>query len=547
MGIQSFVSEVNHHNNFNPESNVYESIWGQYEHVVFESLITSFGLDFLVGDLYGGDVDTVNNVRMMDSDKELFYKNVQNEKAYNEREKYNPLEYHQDVRYKEINAKVSERKKEGKLFDAYTGKKMARNAKSDLDHIVAANEIHEDPGRILAGLNGVELANCEENLKATDRSINRSKKDKNLNEYLKKIDDEKEFRQNRIETLKSKDILNRKEQNELHKLEKQDEVNPELVRKQNEDARKSYNEKISNTYYTSKRFATDASKAACKRGVQMGSRQVIGFVFAEIWFATKLELQQVPAGCEFKDTIDAIIVGIRKGVENAKQNYKELINRFFVGAEAGIMASLTTTLCNIFFTTSKNLGRCIRSMYASITQAGNVIFFNPDELLMGDRIKMATVIMATGATVLVGTSVGEMISKTPIGVMPVIGEIVQVFASTLISGLFSCSLLIMLDRSRFMNNIVDYLNHLPDVVDGYKEIANIFETLAADIEKYDIDKFEEEVNAYRNISIKIIETNDENELNDILMEVHKTMAIKIPWEGDFNGFMGNKECKLVFE
>ena len=547
MENQLFVCELNRSNNFSPEGNVYDSIWGQYERVVFESLITSFGLDFLVGDLYGGDVDTVNNVRMMENDKELFYKNAQNEKAYIEREKYNPYEYHQDFRYKAINANVSEKKKAGKLFDAYTGKKMARNAKSDLDHIIATNEIHEDPGRILAGIDGVELANCKENLKATDSSINRSKKDKNLEEYIKKLDDEKEVRINRIATLKEKDSLTQREKNELHKLEKQEEVEHELVQKQNEEARKNYNEKINNKYYTSKSFAVDASKAACKRGVQMGSRQVFGFIFAEIWFATKEELQSLPAGCEFKDTMDAIITGIRKGVENAKQNYKELINRFFAGAEAGIMASLTTTLCNIFFTTSKNLGRCIRNMYASITQAGSVLFFNPDNLLMGDRIKMATVIMATGASVLVGTSVGEMISKTPIGVMPVIGEIVQVFASTLVSGLLSCSLLIMLDRSRFMNNIVDGLNYLPDVVEGYREIANIYEALAASIEKYDIDKFEEEINAYKNISTMIMETDDEEELNNILIEAHKSMGIKIPWEGDFYDFMGNKECKLVFE
>ena len=69
------------------------SIFQQYERVVIESLITSFGLDFIVRDQHGGDVDTVHNVRQIGKDENMSYKNKQNEAAYNNRPEYNSAEY----------------------------------------------------------------------------------------------------------------------------------------------------------------------------------------------------------------------------------------------------------------------------------------------------------------------------------------------------------------------------------------------------------------------------------------------------------------------
>ena len=46
-----------------PNGNVFNGIWQSYERVVIHSLITSFGLDFLVQDQQGGDVDSIRSVR----------------------------------------------------------------------------------------------------------------------------------------------------------------------------------------------------------------------------------------------------------------------------------------------------------------------------------------------------------------------------------------------------------------------------------------------------------------------------------------------------
>lgn len=547
--MESFVVELNNSmdkNDFNPNDKVFDSIWKEYERVILQSLVTSFGLDFIIRDQHGGDVDTVHNVRKIGDDPEMKYKNTRNEKAYENRGDYDSVAYHKDSRYISINKNVSEKKKSGELTDSYTGKKVTRNANIDLDHAISAKEIHEDRGRVLAGLDGLDLANNEDNLKPTDRSINRSMQDKDIDEYLAKWEEKKGERRDRISTLKGKKYLNDKERKELERLEKLEEIDPNKMRAENKRAREAYNAKIQRAYYTSGRFYRDTIIAAGNVGAKMGMRQAMGFVFVEIYMEAKSELKQMPENSSFEDMMDAIKRGVKNGVENAKRKYKEIFAKFGEGFVSGTLSSITTTICNIFFTTAKRFVRNIRQVYASIVQAGKVLLFNPDNLMFGDRIKTSTVIIATGASVLVGTTVSEVIGVTPLGAMPVVGPFVQTFSATLVSGLLSCTLLVFLDRSKFMNSLINKLNAIPSEVNNYKEVADAFERLAAKIENIDIAKFKEDTERYKSVSESISKAGSEDEMNKILLSAYKSLDIKIPWESDFDTFMSNKNNRLVF-
>ena len=77
-------------------------------------------------------------------------------------------------------------------------------------------------------------------------------------------------------------------------------------------------------------------------------------------------------------------------------NWKEVLAKFGEGALAGVFASLATTLCNIFFTTSKFFVKNIRQIMACVTRSAGVLLINPDDLDLGERIKASTIIMATG-------------------------------------------------------------------------------------------------------------------------------------------------------
>ena len=78
---ENFVKQID--GSYDAEANVYNSIFEQYERIVIQSLITSFGLDFLVSDQHGGDVDTIHNVRQIGKDEQMHYKNKKNEETYN--------------------------------------------------------------------------------------------------------------------------------------------------------------------------------------------------------------------------------------------------------------------------------------------------------------------------------------------------------------------------------------------------------------------------------------------------------------------------------
>lgn len=502
------------------EEKVMDSIFKQYERVIIESLITSFGLDFIVKDRYGGDVDTINNVRKIGKDEEMAYKNKQNEIDYENRGKYDSHAYHSHKGYKEKNKQISMQKKDGALKDAYTGESIDYNGKSDLDHVIAAKEIHDDAGRVLAGLSGVDLANSNENLETTNPHTNRTKKADSMNDFLDKYGDEyTEFQKDKM---REKDAI----------------------------ARKSYEAKLAKAYYTSPKFAKDVAFSAGNVGVRMGLRQVLGFVFTEVWFTVKEEFDKLDGSFDFAELLNSIGNGIKRGFENAKEKYKELLAKFTDGVVAGALSSISTTMCNIFFTTAKNVVKTIRQTYASLVQAGKVLFINPDRLEFGERMRAIVKILATGASIVFGTTVSEAIGKTPIGTMPGVGDIIQTFCGAFVTGVMSCSLLYFFDRSELMNKLVSKLNNLHTIsteVNYFYRQAEYFERYAAELMSIDIKKFKEETELYYSFALEIENATSEAELNIKLKNISNKIGVKTPWEGDFDSFMSNKNAVLVFE
>lgn len=510
--------------NFEPDRGepIMESIFKQYEHVLIESLVSAFGLDFFVRDQHGGDVDTIHNVRKIGQDEQMTYKNQANQRAYEQRGDYNSSEYHKNSQYIAKNREVSEQKKNGILIDSYTGEKIERNGKSDLDHVVSAKEIHDDRGRVLAGLSGVDLANSDENLHATNPHTNRTKKADSMTEFLDKYGDE--YTEEQKANMRRKDAA----------------------------ARKAYEARLAKAYYTSPRFAKDMMLAAGTVSLRLGARQAVGFVFAEMWFSVKEEFQNIRGRFDLGEFLETLGRGITRGFERAKEKYAELFSRFLNGAVAGALSSLTTTLCNIFFTTAKNVVRIIRQSYVSLVEAGKVLFINPDNYAFGDRMKAVVKILATGASVVVGVIVSEAVGKTPIGTIPVLGEVIQTFCGAFVTGIMSCTLLYFFDRSEMMQKVFGVLNSLHTIeteVNYYRQQAAYFERYAAELMNIDIEQYKKEAAQYGSIADKLENAQTENELNYVLKQAFCEVGIVTPWKGydSFDEFMEDKDSCLVFE
>lgn len=505
-----------------PKENVMTSLFKQYEFVIVDSLVTSFGLNFLIKDQHGGDVDTIHNVRQIGIDSDMEYKNQANKTAYEDRGDYNTKEYHSHKAYKEKNREVSAQRKAGKLIDEYTGEKIPINQPSDLDHVQSAKSIHDDRGRVLAGLNGADLANSDENLAATNRHTNRSKKTDSMSDYLDKHGDE--YTDEQKQRMMSRD----------------------------KTARDAYEKKLAKAYYTSSQFAKDTAMAAGKLGVSMGLKQALGFMFTNIWFAVKEEFQKVEFGIDLDlgEFFSAIGNGIKRGLEKTKAD--DVLKKALEGAVSGVLSSLSTTLCNIFFTTAKNVVKIIRMTWSSIVQAVKVLFINPDNYELGDRLRAVAKILATGASIVVGTVIGGLIGETPVGKIPVIGDIVQIFCGTLISGILSCSLLFFLDKCPLVTKLVNFLNSIDKMDKTIEEMKRInvkLDCYAAELMNIDIETFKRETEAFNDSINDLDSCSTETELNAKLYKIYDEMNIRIPWDGydSFDNFKKDKNARLVFD
>lgn len=527
MATQGYITALSKIKCANPEGNVMDNIWRSYERVVLHSLITSFGLDFLVHDQHGGDVDSIRSVRDTSVPIEDRYKSSAHRAAYEGRGTYDTSVYHSDSRYRAITQRAKREFNEHgtAIADAYVpGNSVIPNKASvltpagwaELDHVISAHEIHEDPGRVLAGLDGIDLANSQENLRFTNASLNRSKKDLTITEYLDKKGDELPG-----------DVQ-------------------QQMRQVNEEVRTNYDIKLAEAYYSSTDFWSDAIAAAGARGIEMGTRQALGFVFVEVWFACKETILAVPDNSDIHTYYDALITGIRNSLNSIIEKRKGLLESFGMGFVAGSLSSLTTTICNIFFDIDEKTIRNLRQAYAAIVQAANVLLFNPNNLLLGDRIEAATVILGTGASVLAGSLVGDTIAKTPIGVDSVVGAPIRTFCSSMVSGLISCTMLLCLNRSRFINKTITALNQYLTDDQSFRLIAAYFEAYASQIAEFDIEAFHRDTECFQNIADEIYMADDEDELHEVLVAAYEDLSLPLPWVGDFDEFMSNPNNRLVF-
>lgn len=519
----SFAATATHGFEYDNNKSAFRNLLDQYEVVIGNSLFTSFGLDFLVTDQHGGDVDTINNVRKIGIDPGMHYKNAANAADYNNRGDYDSHSYHSDYRYISRNREVSTAKKLGLLRDQYTGQKINPNEKYDLDHVISAKEIDGDRGRVLAGLRGEDLANMPDNLQPTNPHTNRTKKAMRMDEFLAKRGNE----------------YSPAEQRRMKEIDA--------------EARFAYEFRVARAYYLSPKFAGDVAKAAGNVGLNMGLRQALGLLLAELWFSVKAEFHNLDsrfnAGHSVKDYFVAIKKAIKRWYSEVKNKRKELFARFKDGALAGALASVTTTLINIFATTAKNAVKIIRQVYVHVVDAAKVLFFNPDKLPLGERIKAVMKILAVGASVVAGTMVSEALAEVTL--VPVLGEVVPTFCGALVSGILSCTLLFFFDRSSIVAKLVDFLNRFTPFADSlcyFKEQLAAYEKYAAELAKIDLALLREETRRIEVIADAIDGAGDGEALYTVLLTVYEEQGLRKPWgDADPDEFFADRNNCLVFE
>lgn len=521
----------------------------ELEKTVVHSLTTSFGLDFLLfKDKLGGDVDTIHNVRSgiyaTDKEKEV-YKNIG---EYDRKE----AGFDKDKNFKNKGKADADLQDSGNLIDGYTGK-ILQNKKGirHLDHIISAKAIHGDAGRVLADIDSVKLASNSSNLQSTHASINTSKSDLSVEDFLKKLPERIKKSEEKLiadqARLATLPIDTPEQQNTVRKLEdkirankskidKFKSVDHEAMLSKDKKARKIYDTQINQKYYTSSKFLKNTATASGMAGLKMGTRQMLGLILAEVWFELReqipLVFEKLKADFKFEYFIDGIQATLKGIWDRVKKRFNNFLVGFKNGVFAGAFSSLTTTLFNIFATTQKAAIKIIREMWGQIVNAIKLIALNPDDLSFVDLSKAVLSILSAGVSAVVGTMVyAELI---PLCGFPFGGELAA-FAGALVTGICTLGLNYFLLHSGVAKKVWDFIESIMPHAGTVKN----FQEINAELDRYLTElgkiEFNLDVDELADFSRTLAASNNEMERGLILKDQIAKRGIELPYE------MGNSD------
>lgn len=519
---------------------------------ITHSLVTTFGLDLvLFKDKVGGNVDTIHNVR------QGVWATQTERLAYENRDNYDSYAYHRDQSFIEKGRQDKALKKSGKLFDVYRQKIMSPQEKHHVDHIVSAKEIHDDPGRLLAESDGVKLANRSKNLQSTLDKINLRKNKNPVNVFLndslpnsvenlnKKICQTKTQLANLPKNASNKEVLElkRKLQHYQKEVGTLSSIDQKAMRKKDFEARNDINDQINQAYYGSSKFLRNTAEDALSQGIRMTERQMIGMVLAEIWFEFTEFLPRIVDRCKKNFKFSKFWEETKKAflnvIERVKKRFKEFISKFKDNMLSGIFSSLSTTIINIFATTSKQLGKLLRESWTGIVQVIKLITFNPNKLSRGELTReVIRILMATVSTIL-----GVMLYQHLITLLSAVpyGDLIASFLSAFATGLLVLGTTYFIDHSSIMKKVWKYLDSLKSKYDNFlehiKEINAELDRYVTELARIEFNLNTAELHA---LASALKASSNEYEKNIILKQETTRRNIKLPFE------MGDKSSTIAW-
>jgi len=410
----------------------FDEMFSQCRKQVISSIVGPLGLGQFVAayDKVGGNVDTIHNARVG------VYATDRERVKFETREKYDDKEYHKDKSYIKVkNQEISKIDDDG-FVDSYTGNKTTCDM--HIDHVVSASEIHNDPARILADVDGVEVANTETNLKPTADTINTSKNSKNAQEfsnYLTKV-------RARRDELLVKSSLSENEKEELIKLNKLNEVDNNLLIDIENKSRKGIDFKYNKSYYCSAKFVKSITVTSSVEAGKMGIQQAIGLLLTDLFEACFIEIKD-SCGNGFSNIsgansfFEALSIRLRRVGSRILEDWKSVVSAFKDGAISGFVSNMVTTAINAFCTTAKNIVRLIREGFFSLLKAFKTILFRPEGTTLEQSADAALKLVAAGVVTIGGISLQEFLNlhlRPLFTSLPIIGSFSEIFISIIVGG-----------------------------------------------------------------------------------------------------------------
>lgn len=90
-------------------------------------------------------------------------------------------------------------------------------------------------------------------------------------------------------------------------------------------------------------------------------------------------------------------------------------------------------------------------------------------------------------------------------------------------------------------------NALEKDLEAYRRINQALLAYLSELEKIDVEAFRREVEVYKQLTEELELVHDDKELRSMLLSIYEKQNIDLPWEGNFDEYMSNKNAKLVFK
>lgn len=364
------------------EINHTQELLMQYKEVVLTNIIKEFGLSQFFN-MYkrGGNVTTLHNAQ------NGIYANSEDERRFEQ-------SYSQDLRKHLYEEGFKQDRKTAfqqndTMFDDYTGRMLNKDGRTHRDHVISANEIqNNDAARLyMSDTERGNMAVDNKNLAWTDGSLNQSKSDHDLIQWMNK-DNPKDPNQTNQERFGIDAELAKQKYNEAR-----NHVDTSI-----QEAKKSY-------------YFTHVTTTGVKQGFQMGKKQAIGLFLYEFQEAVMEEMKAYFAKYSSFGTWSEKIEEFKNACLNIKSRLLSKAKKIFVaftdGFISGFVGNLITVFINSFISTSKNVVRVLNEGIHALIKAIKILISPPEGMTKKEALFEASKVIAASVITTIGAILTE--------------------------------------------------------------------------------------------------------------------------------------------
>jgi len=276
------------------------------------------------------------------------------------------------------------------LRDGYTGRVLTKDGRTHLDHVVSAREIDTDArmNLHLSQKERVDLAKSEENLVFTSASINVSKNDHKMEEWL--------------------DTTKRGEANPNHERYG---IDKDKALEHDRTARKTINREVN--VAAAKKYTTELMATGAKDAANMAYYTALGIVMKELSEGAVLAVKK--AFAQREQGLGAMLAVFKEELADTVEKLKARWRDIAAGSiEAGITAFLSNIvvfLVNLFATTLKKIVAMIRAGFVSLVQALKILARPPQGMSKEEARFEALKVLTAGVIGALSLGLSAMIEK----------------------------------------------------------------------------------------------------------------------------------------